>query len=92
MAETELAGAPLVGAARINTQGRVVIPADIRRAMGIDGPTDLVFRYQDGKLTVGTIEDAVEFVQDYLAPFVNSGESMVDALVADRRQEAAREW
>ena len=51
-----IAGAPM------NTQGRVVIPAAIRREMGLEGTVDLIFRYEDGILTVEAIEDAVDYV------------------------------
>ena len=49
--------------AQVNGQGRVVIPAAIRKKMGIEGPVDVLFRYENGILTVETIEDAVASVQ-----------------------------
>jgi AbrB family looped-hinge helix DNA binding protein len=76
----------------MNTQGRVVIPAAIRKEMGLEGTVDLIFRYQDGTLTVETIEDAVAYVQSVVAQHVVSDGSLVDELLADRRAEAAAEW
>jgi AbrB family looped-hinge helix DNA binding protein len=81
-----IAGAPM------NTQGRVVIPAAIRREMGLEGTVDLIFRYEDGILTVETIEDAVDYVQSVVAQFVASDGSLVDDLLAHRRSEAAEQW
>ncbi len=76
----------------MNTQGRVVIPAAIRKEMGLKGTVDLIFRYEDGTLTVETIEDAVVYVQSVVAQHVASDASLVDDLIAKRRSEAAAEW
>jgi AbrB family looped-hinge helix DNA binding protein len=76
----------------MNTQGRVVIPAAIRKEMGLEGTVDLIFRYEDGTLTVETIEDAVAYVQSVVAQYVPSDGSLVDDLLAERRAEAAAEW
>jgi antitoxin PrlF len=82
----------ITAGAQMNTQGRVVIPAEIRKEMGLEGPVDLVFRYDDGKLVIETIEDAVAYVQSVVAQYITSDGSMVDQLIADRRAEAAKEW
>lgn len=76
----------------MNTQGRVVIPAAIRKEMGLEGTVDLIFRYEDGTLTVETIEDAVEYVQSVVAQYVASDTSLVDDLLAQRRSEATEQW
>jgi len=76
----------------MNTQGRVVIPAAIRKEMGLEGTVDLIFRYEKGTLTVETIEDAVAYVQGVVAGHVGSDGSLVDDLIAQRRAEAAAEW
>jgi len=78
--------------AQMNSQGRVVIPAPIRREIGIEGPTDLVFTYEDGVLTVQTREMIVAAVQRVAAQYIEPGSSLVDELIAQRRAEAAREW
>lgn len=75
----------------MNEQGRVVIPAAIRRAMGIAGRTDLLFRYEDGQVVVETIQSAVAAVQDVVAEYRPSGVSLADELIAERRAEAAAE-
>lgn len=76
----------------MNTQGRVVIPAVIRKEMGLEGTADLTFRYEGGILTLETVEDAVAYVQSVVAAHVAPDNSLVDDLIAQRRAEAAAEW
>jgi len=66
---------------QVNEQGRVVIPAAIRKEMRIEGSVDVIFRYEDDVLTVETIEDAVVRVQDIVAKYVDTDRSLVDELI-----------
>ena len=79
-------------AANMNDQGRVVIPAPIRKELDLEGPVKLLFHLTDGVLTVETAEMAVRRVQDTVASYVTTDRSLVDELLADRRAEVAREW
>ena len=78
-----------VVSATMNEQGRVVIPAPIRRAMGLDQPVELLFRLEDGRLVVETLEGAVAQAQKAAAGYRPAGRSLVDDLIAERRAEAA---
>ena len=78
-------------ATTMNRQGRIVIPAPIRRAMGLEGPTELLCRYEGGTLTVETIDAAVADVRELVAEYVPAERSMVDELTRERRAEAATE-
>ena len=77
--------------ATMNDQGRVVIPAAIRKAMGLQGSTDLLFRYEGGQLVVETIESSVAGAQRIVADHVRSERSLADELMAERRAEGASE-
>lgn len=81
-----IAGAPM------NMQGRVVIPAALRKEMGLEGSVDIIFRYEYGILTVETIEDAVDYVQRVVAHFVAFDGSLVEDFLAQQRSEAAAQW
>lgn len=81
----------IVSGARMNTQGRVVVPVEIRRALDLEGPADLLFRLEDGRLTVETVDDAVVRVQQMVAEHVVVDGSLVDELIVERRAEVAAE-
>ncbi|MEE8485827.1 MAG: AbrB/MazE/SpoVT family DNA-binding domain-containing protein [Acidimicrobiia bacterium] len=80
-----------IAGAQMNKQGRVVVPAAIRRDMGIEGPADLIFRFDNDVLTVETLDMVVEDVQRIATKYIPSGRSLVDELIAQRRAEAASE-
>lgn len=76
--------------ARIGRQGRFVIPAEIRRALALDAGTEVVVRVEDGSVIVEPLERAVAEVQAVVAGYLgDSGRSLVDELLEERRQEAA---
>lgn len=75
----------------VDSAGRVVIPADIRRALDIrPGATRLRMRFADGALSitspVGGIRRAQAIVDRYCG-----GVDLQDDLRRDRRAEAQRE-
>ena len=81
----------IVVGAQMNRQGRVVIPAAIRKQMDLEGPVDLLLRLEDGVLTVETMAGAVARVQRIVASHIEPGRSLVDELITERRAEAAAE-
>ena len=71
--------------------GRVVIPAPVRKELGLH-PGDMLVVESDGQsLLVRSSAQVLQEDQDYFRQFVAPGTSPVDALIADRRAEAARE-
>lgn len=77
--------------ARINEQGRLVIPAGIREAAGIK-PNSTVLLEIDGAgtLKIRNVHAALDKVRASLRRSVR-GKGMVDELIRDRRRDAARE-
>ena len=74
-----------------NEQGRVTIPAQVRRAAGIEAGVPLVVYVEDGRVVLETREQLVERIRrDVAASWTGEG-SVVDELIADRRAEAARD-
>ena len=76
---------------RIGDGGRVVIPAEMRAALGVKPGDTLIARVVDGELSLMSQKVAVRRAQDMVRRVVPKGISLVDELIADRRAEAARE-
>jgi len=77
--------------AKMNQQGRIVIPAECRAAAGIKpGEVLLVEVVGEGELRLRTKEQALKAAQAIVARY-SSGRDLVAELIAERREEAARE-
>ncbi|WAP66733.1 AbrB/MazE/SpoVT family DNA-binding domain-containing protein [Jiella pelagia] len=75
----------------ITENGRLNIPADMRRALGLDGAGRVVLRLDADGIHITTREHALRRVRELVAPYRQEDVSMVDELIADRRAEAAKE-
>ncbi|MBZ5678978.1 MAG: AbrB/MazE/SpoVT family DNA-binding domain-containing protein [Acidobacteriia bacterium] len=76
---------------RVNENGRVVIPASFRKALGINPGDEVVLRIEDDELRITTMKKRIERAQRLVRKYVKPGVSLVDELIADRRREAARD-
>jgi AbrB family looped-hinge helix DNA binding protein len=77
--------------ARVNENGRVVIPAAFRKAMGINVGDEVVLRMEDNELRILTLKRRIERAQHLVRQHVKPGTSLVDELIAERREAAKRE-
>ena len=76
---------------RINESGRVVIPASFRKALGIRAGDEVVLRIEDDELRITTLKLRLERAQRRIRTYVKPGVSLVDELIAERREAAKRE-
>jgi AbrB family looped-hinge helix DNA binding protein len=76
---------------RINANGRVVIPASYREALGIKAGDEVILRMEDGELRITTMKRRIERAQRLVRKYVKPGVSLVDELIAERREAAKRE-
>jgi len=76
---------------RINENGRVVIPAAFRKALGINAGDEVVLRMEDDELRITTLKRRLERAQRLVRKHVKPGASLVDELIAERREEAKNE-
>ena len=80
------------GRARINQQGRIVIPAECRAAAGLKPGDDLIVEpIGEGELRLRTPEQAIKEAQAIVARRVAKDRDLVAELIAERRAEAKRE-
>ncbi len=75
---------------RVGPQGRVVIPAAIRQALGVEVGEELIMRVEDGRMVFERREDVVRRLRERFAG-VAPGRSLSEELIAERREDAARE-
>jgi AbrB family looped-hinge helix DNA binding protein len=76
---------------RISQNGRIVIPASFRKALGVDVGDEVVLRLQDDELRITTQQLRIQRAQERARRYVKPGVSLVDELLAERREAAKRE-
>jgi AbrB family looped-hinge helix DNA binding protein len=76
---------------RLAENGRVVIPVEVRRDLGVESGGEIILeRHKDGyRLT--TRRQRIEEAQRYLRRHIKPGISLVDELIAERREAAKHE-
>jgi len=77
--------------ARVNENGRIVIPASFRKTLGINAGDEVVLRIEDDELRISTLKRRIEQAQRLVRRHVKTGASLVDELIAERREAARRE-
>ena len=76
---------------KVNENGRLVIPASFRKALGINVGDEVVVRMEDDELRIMTLKRRIERAQASVRTYVKPGRSLVDELIAERREAAKRE-
>ena len=77
--------------ARMDQQGRILIPAEQRRALGIEPGDSVAVRIEDGHLRIMTLDEEIRRAQELLRQRVPEGRLLSEELIAERREEARRE-
>ncbi|MGN6561092.1 MAG: AbrB/MazE/SpoVT family DNA-binding domain-containing protein, partial [Thermomicrobiales bacterium] len=78
-------------AVRVSEGGRIVIPAEYRRALGLQVGDEILLQLDDHELRLFTRRQAIRRVQEMLRGTLPPGRSPSEELIAERRAEAARE-
>ena len=76
---------------RVNANGRVVIPAAFRKALGINAGDEVVLQIEDDELRITTLKRRVQRAQRLVRKYVKPGISLVDELIAERHEAARNE-
>jgi AbrB family looped-hinge helix DNA binding protein len=78
--------------ARINQQGRIVIPAQCRTAAGLKPGDELLIEpIGEGELRLRSKRQAIKEAQAIVARYLPKGRDLLQELIDERRDEAARE-
>jgi len=78
-------------AVRLEKSGRILIPAAIRRELGLKEGSELLLRPNQAGLQVSSRRHAIKRVQARLRKFAPKGRLLSQELLDERREEAARE-
>jgi len=76
---------------RLGEKGRIVIPVEIREALGMNVGAALSLRTEDGELRISTIRSRIRRAQERVRHLVPPGTLVSDELSAERREAAKRE-
>jgi AbrB family looped-hinge helix DNA binding protein len=76
---------------RVNENGRIVIPAPFRKALRINPGDEVVLRIEDDELLITTVKGRIERAQRLVRQYVKPGTSLVNELIAERREAARNE-
>jgi bifunctional DNA-binding transcriptional regulator/antitoxin component of YhaV-PrlF toxin-antitoxin module len=77
--------------ARMSEKGRLVIPAKMRAALGMNVGCMLDLRVVDGELRIATTRSRLRRAQERIRRIVPPGVSLADELSAERREAAKHE-
>ena len=76
---------------RVDPGGRVVVPAEFRKALGIRNGQEVLMALDDGFVRLQTIDAALERVRVVARRRRMGATSVVDDFIAGRRAEATKE-
>jgi AbrB family looped-hinge helix DNA binding protein len=76
---------------RVNENGRIVIPATFRKRLGIRIGDEVVLQLEDDELRIITLKCNIERAQRLVRKHVKPGTSLVDELIAERRDAGRNE-
>ncbi len=76
---------------KVTQGGRIVIPAEFRRALGIRTGDEVILSVEGEELRVLTPEHAIKRAQALVRRYVPEGRLLTEELIAERRAEARSE-
>ena len=77
--------------ARLEKNGRILLPAAVRKQLGVKPGDQLLLHVSDDGVHLTTLPMAVRRVQEELRRYVPRGASLADEVIAMRRAEVERE-
>lgn len=76
---------------KIGAGGRVVLPAEFRRAMGVEPGDDVIVVLDGEEVRILTPRQAVVRARELVKRHIPAGRHLAAELIAERRREAKRE-
>jgi AbrB family looped-hinge helix DNA binding protein len=77
---------------RVEKSGRILIPAAVRRRLGLkEGESDLLLNIDETPVLVTTRAQALRRIQEWAAHGIQPGRLVSEELLDERRKEAAQD-
>lgn len=76
---------------RLSEGGRIVIPAEYRRQLGLAVGDKVILQLDGDELRLCSHRQGIRRAQELVRRAIPPGRSLVDELIAERRREAERE-
>jgi len=75
---------------KLGEGGRIVIPADYRKALGVETGDELMLHMEHGRMYLLTRKQAIAYVQEQMARYQVEG-TLSEELIMERKQQARDE-
>jgi AbrB family looped-hinge helix DNA binding protein len=72
---------------KIGEGGRIVLPADYRKALGLDIGDELILHLEHGKMMLLTKPQAIQYVQEKMAAYSTKGRVLSEEVIEERKRE-----
>jgi len=72
---------------KITKGGRLVVPAEMLKALKIETDDEVVLRLENGSIRLISLNQAITLAQETVRKYVPEGVSLVDELIQARRAE-----
>jgi AbrB family looped-hinge helix DNA binding protein len=74
----------------LGTGGRLVLPAELRQALGLRDGDHIVLQKNGNTVVLASQDSTLKEVQEFFRELVPEGVSLVDELLEERREEVRR--
>lgn len=73
---------------RLGENGRLIIPAEYRRALGVETGDEVILILEEGSVRMLPPREAVKRAQALVRSYIPEGRRLSDELIEERRREA----
>jgi AbrB family looped-hinge helix DNA binding protein len=78
-------------AVKVSASGRMHLPSEVRRALGLKGSGHVVITVAEGQATLTTLAENLARIRALARPYAPKGRLVSEELIAERREETRRE-
>jgi AbrB family looped-hinge helix DNA binding protein len=76
---------------RLSENGRVVIPAHVRKALGVEAGDEIILEQERDSFRITTQQQRIAEARKRIRRYIKPGTRLVDELMAERREAAKHE-